>query len=72
MKGRLWICDRQWKRLHSQAVEFDHWPRATRSFQFTDSSGERQRTGCADVVEAPINSMVRFTATGAHFELEKL
>lgn len=71
MKGRLWQCDRQWRRLASQRVEFGTWPMVGQRFGFDDALAEPHATGRVDVVHWQGDD-VRFETRDARFELEKL
>ncbi len=71
MKGRLWQCDRKWRRLASQRVEFNEWPEVGVCFRFHDALGEEHTTGGVDVSQWR-GDEVRFETKVARFELEKL
>lgn len=74
MKGRLWQCDREWKRLASQSAEFSNWPRASQTWFFVDSNREEQVLRGISCPERRLTDqeIVRFYASGGNFELEKL
>lgn len=72
MKGRLWQCDPTWKRLHSQRVEFDAWPKVGFVFRYKAPFATSGSTTMVQVANFGTPGEVRFETTNARFELEKL